>query len=62
MLETVLFQVTIFSKNGVVMKDRVKIRHTVYANFQVYSPAFRSIAPFYMWHTGIHVLMVQILS
>jgi len=35
---------------------------TLYANFKVYPPAFRCIAPDYTWHTGIHVLMVQISS
>jgi len=37
-----------------------KIRHTVCQLSGVYSPDFRCIAPVYMWHTGIYVLMVQI--
>jgi len=35
---------------------------TLYANFRVYPPASRCIPPVNMWHTRIHVLMVQISS
>jgi len=33
---------------------------TLYANFQVYPPAFMCITPVYTSHIGMHVLMVQI--
>jgi len=55
----------VWSSNSWIMMGHVhsfpKVRHTV-CELSGVSPAFRCITPVYMWHIGIHVLMVQISS
>jgi len=52
----------IWSQRPDILHTLPKIRHTVCQLSGAYPPAFKCIAPVYTWHTGIDVLMVQILS